>query len=397
MIFCDQSTPSKFFNVYDDIREKLIAAGVKPEEVAFIQSTKNEQEKDALFEKVRKGEVRILLGSTVMMGTGTNVQAKLLALHDLDVPWRPSDLEQRAGRIIRQDNENKNVKIFRYVTESTFGAYLWQITENKQRFISQIMTSKTPVRSAEDVDEATLSYAEIKAIATGNPLIKEKMDIDVKLERLKMAKSEFLKAHEQLEHKVRKVYPDRIRDAELVLDKIDRDIEMIEENTRIGDDGQEKFSMILNGKTFTDKKDATEHIAKMLNKNRNALYPLQGLSGEYEGLHISTRFNHDLGREELILEGSYSTRKNTTAVTGDNINRIIEMANGRTKLAENKQQEINNLKTKIRDGIAELSAPFPQQEEYEKLSFRLKELTNLLNEDAKSTERDKADIEMEKK
>ena len=197
MIFCDQSTPSKSFNVYDDIKEKLIAAGVKPEEIAFIQDTKNEKEKDALFEKVRKGEVRILLGSTVMMGTGTNVQDKLIALHDLDVPWRPSDLEQRAGRIIRQGNENKNVKIFRYVTEGTFDAYLWQVIENKHRFISQIMTSKTLERSAEDIDEATLSYAEIKAIATGNPLIKEKMDIDVKLERLKMAKAEFLRSQKR--------------------------------------------------------------------------------------------------------------------------------------------------------------------------------------------------------
>ena len=150
MIFCDQSTPSKMFNVYDDIREKLIAAGVKADEIAFIQNTKNEKEKDALFEKVRKGEVRILLGSTVMMGTGTNVQDKLIALHDLDVPWRPSDLEQRSGRIIRQGNENKHVKIFRYVTEGTFDAYLWQILENKQRFISQIMTSKSPVRSADE-------------------------------------------------------------------------------------------------------------------------------------------------------------------------------------------------------------------------------------------------------
>ena len=181
MIFCDQSTPSKFFNVYDDIREKLIAAGVKSDEIAFIQNAKNEKEKDSLFEKVRKGKIRILLGSTVMMGTGTNVQDKLVALHDLDVPWRPSDLEQRAGRIIRQSNENKNVKIFRYVTEGTFDAYLWQIIENKQRFISQVMTSKTPVRSADDVDEATLSYAEIKAIATGNPLIKEKWTLTLNL------------------------------------------------------------------------------------------------------------------------------------------------------------------------------------------------------------------------
>lgn len=271
MIFCDQSTPSKNFNVYD--REKLIKAGVKAEEIAFIQSTKNEKEKDALFEKVRKGEVRI---STVMMGTGTNVQDKLIALHDL---------EQRAGRIIRQGND------------------------------------------------------------------------DVKLERLKMAKSEFLKAHEQLEHKVNKTYPDRIREIETVLAKINRDIEVVQENTVIGEDGQEKFSMILNSKTFNDKKDATAHIAEMLKKNRNSLFPLKDLSGEYKGLHISTNFNHDLGREELILEGSYSTRKNATAVAGDNINRIIDMASGRTKLAEDRQKEIDTLHDKIKDSVEELSKP----------------------------------------
>ena len=334
MIFCDQSTPSKFFNVYDDIREKLIVAGVKPDEIAFIQNAKNEKEKDALFEKVRKGEVRILLGSTVMMGTGTNVQDKLIALHDLDVPWRPSDLEQRSGRIIRQGNENKHVKIFRYVTEGTFDAYLWQILENKQRFISQIMTSKTPVRSADDVDEATLSYAEIKAIATGNPLIKEKMDIDVKLERLKIAMVEFLKAHEQLEHKITHTYPKKIQEYKARLEKINKDIEIIRQNTVLGDDGQEKFSIMLNGKTFSDKKEASNYISTLLKKNGTSRSPLHGLSGEYKGLHISTAFEQPFLHEELILDGNVSLRKNSSAVPGDNINRIIEMANARQKYAQ---------------------------------------------------------------
>lgn len=178
---------------------------------------------------------------------------------------------------------------------------------------------------------------------------------------------------------------------EMVLAKINRDIKVVQENTVIGDDGQEKFSMILNGKTFTDKKDATAHIAEILKKNRNSLFPLKDLSGEYKGLHIFTNFNHDLGREELILEGSYSTRKNATAVAGDNINRIMDMANGRTKLAEDRQKEIDTLHDKIKDSLEELSKPFPQQEEYEQLSMRSTELTNLLNEDAHSTERDKAD------
>jgi len=395
MIFCDQSTPSKSFNVYDDIREKLIAAGVKPDEIAFIQNTKNEKEKDALFEKVRKGDVRILLGSTVMMGTGTNVQDKLIALHDLDVPWRPSDLEQRAGRIIRQGNENKNVKIFRYVTEGTFDAYLWQIIESKQRFISQIMTSKTPVRSADDVDEATLSYAEIKAIATGNPLIKEKMDIDVKLERLKLAKSEFLRSHEQLEHKVLHSYPRKIHDAQLLLDNINKDIDTIQKNTVIGDDGQEKFSITLNGKTFTDKKKATAFLADFIKSNSNSLSPLRGLSGEYKGLRISTVFDHSFLHEELILSGCIASRKNSTSIPGDNINRIIEMANGRKKYAEDKQNEISSLQNKISAGSEELASPFPQQAEFDTLSARSAELSHLLNQDSESSEREKANLAFE--
>ena len=396
MIFCDQSTPSKFFNVYDDIREKLINAGVKSDEIAFIQSTKNEKEKDALFEKVRKGEIRILLGSTVMMGTGTNVQDKLIALHDLDVPWRPSDLEQRAGRIIRQGNENKNVKIFRYVTEGTFDAYLWQIIESKQRFISQIMTSKTPVRSADDVDEATLSYAEIKAIATGNPLIKEKMDIDVKLERLKMAKSEFLKAHEELERKVNRVYPNKIQDAKNLLNNINKDIDTIQKNTVIGEDGQEKFSIILNGNTFTDKKEATKFLSDFISKNASTTCPLHGLTGEYKGLHISTFFEHSYLHEELLLQGNITSRKNSTSVPSDNINRIIEMANGRKKSAASKQAEINELQAKIKSGNEELAVPFPQQEEFDKLSLRSAELTHLLNEDVNANERDNANMKFEK-
>ena len=397
MIFCDQSTPSKVFNVYEDIREKLITAGVKADEIAFIQDTKNEKEKDALFEKVRKGQVRILLGSTVMMGTGTNVQDKLIALHDLDVPWRPSDLEQRSGRIIRQGNENKKVKIFRYVTEGTFDAYLWQIIENKQRFISQIMTSKTPVRSAEDVDEATLSYAEIKAIATGNPLIKEKMDIDVKLERLKMAKVEFMHAHEQLEYKIRHSYPKSIEEKQILLEKINADIETMRENTVLGEDGQLKFSMTLNGKTFNEKKDATKFISEILKKNSGSQSPLRGLSGEYQGLHITTAFEPPHLHEQLVLSGETTLRKNTSAVAGDNINRIMELAAERVKYAENTQREIEELNEKIKMGEKELNEPFPQETDFEKLLLRSSELSRLLNDDADSSEKDRANLSMEKR
>lgn len=210
LIFCDMSTPSNEFNIYDDIKQKLMNLGVPEKEIEFIHNAKNNREKDAIFDKVRKGEIRILLGSTQKMGAGTNAQDKLIAIHDLDIPWRPADLSQRAGRIVRQGNENKKVYIFRYITENTFDAYLFQTLENKQKYISQIMTSKTPVRVAEDVDEATLNYAEIKALATSNPLIKEKMDLDVEVSKLKMLESNFKSNLYKMEDKVVKFYPKEI-------------------------------------------------------------------------------------------------------------------------------------------------------------------------------------------
>jgi len=379
MIFCDQSTPSKDFNVYDDIKQKLVAAGVKPEEIAFIQNTKNEKEKDALFEKVRKGEVRVLLGSTLMMGTGTNVQDKLIALHDLDVPWRPSDLEQRAGRIIRQGNENKHVQVFRYVTEGTFDAYLWQIIESKQRFISQIMTSKTPVRSAEDVDEATLSYAEIKAIAAGNPLIKEKMDIDVKLERLKMAKSEYLKSHERLEWEFRNYYPKQLESAKALLASIQKDKATIEAHTKTNEAGEEAFAVTLNGKTYTDKKEATKLIKEILEKNNNSL---RSLTGEYKGMRLHVEFEPQMLRDVLVMSGASETRQTVSQIPGDNVNRIMEMAAKYTKLEEQQKTKVQELTEKLASAEKELKTPFPQEEEFQRLSMRSAELTVQLAEDA---------------
>ena len=252
------------------------------------------------------------------------------------------------------------------------------------------------MRSADDVDEATLSYAEIKAIATGNPLIKEKMDIDVRLERIKLSRSEFLHSHEQLLHKVSRVYPNRIQDAENLLVKIQADIETVKKNTVVDENGQEKFSIILNGKTFTDKKEASTFIAEFLKKNSNSRSPLHGLSGEYKGLHISTAFEPPFLHEELILDGQVSSRKNSSAVPGDNINRIIEMANWRTKYAQDKQNEIDNLHDKIATAKVELQTPFPLQEEFDQLSLRSAELTHLLNEDANSAERDKENLLSEK-
>ena len=274
-----------------------------------------------------------------------------------------------------------------------------QIIENKQRFISQIMTSKTPARSADDIDEATLSYAEIKAIATGNPLIKEKMDIDVKLERLKISRSEFLHAHEKLERKVKQTYPVQISDAQKILDNIKADIETVKQNTVIGEDGKEKFSIILNGQTFDDKKEATNFVAELIKKNKESSFshcPLHGLKGEYKGLHISTDFNPSLSREEILISGKSMVQCYSSSIAGDSINRIIEKVNGRVNAADAKKREIDELNKKIQAGINELATPFPQQEEYERLVLRSTELSNLLNEDAKNIARDKEDVESEK-
>ena len=255
LIFCDMSTPKENgeFNIYDDIKEKLINLGIPEDEIKFIHDAKSEKQKDELFSKVRKGKVRILLGSTQKMGAGTNVQKKLIALHDLDVPWRPADLEQRSGRIIRQGNENKEVYIFRYVTENTFDSYLWQTIENKQKFISQIMTSKTPVRVAEDVDESTLSYSEIKALATGNPLIKEKMTLDNEVTKLKLLESNYKSNLFSLEDKILKTYPKEIKSLESQIENMKEDINSIKP--------QEKFNEIkIGNEIIKDKKIAGDKL-----------------------------------------------------------------------------------------------------------------------------------------
>lgn len=257
LLFSDMSTPKGdgSFNIYDDIRDKLVNLGIPKEEIAFIHEANSDKQKDELFAKVRKGEIRILMGSTQKMGAGTNVQNKLIAMHDLDVPWRPADLEQRAGRIVRQGNENKEVNIYRYITENTFDAYLWQTIENKQKFISQIMTSKTPVRVAEDVDESSLNYAEIKALATGNPKIKKKMDLDNEVTKLKMLEANYKSNRYRLEDKISKTYPEEIARLEKQIEAVKSDID----NAEPLGIGENKFTSItLNGDVITDKKIAGE-------------------------------------------------------------------------------------------------------------------------------------------
>ena len=295
LLFSDMSTPKGDgeFNIYDDVREKLVSLGIPKEEIAFIHEANSDKQKDELFAKVRSGEVRVLMGSTQKMGAGTNVQNKLIALHDLDVPWRPSDLEQRAGRIVRQGNENKEVNIFRYVTENTFDSYLWQTIENKQKFISQIMTSKTPVRVAEDVDESSLSYAEIKALATGNPLIKEKMDLDNEVTKLKMLEANYKSNQYRLEDKILKSYPNEIARLENLIDNIKQDLAVVEPKAL----GEEKFtSLTLDNHRYTDKKDAGEALlesvksvgirdSKVIGKYRNF-----DLEASYDSFHNLYKF-----------------------------------------------------------------------------------------------------------
>ncbi|MFA6850928.1 MAG: SNF2-related protein, partial [Selenomonadaceae bacterium] len=380
MVFCDLSTPTygKGFSVYDDIKTKLIGHGVPEQEIAFIHDAKNEKQKDALFEKVCTGAVRVILGSTPMMGTGTNVQNKLVALHDLDVPWRPSDLEQRSGRIIRQGNENKEVKVFRYVTEGTFDAYLWQIIENKQRFISQIMTSKTPVRTAEDIDEATLSYAEIKAIATENPLIKEKMDIDLQLERLKMVRAEYFSNQHKLEDMILTKYPRQIAQYEETLERSQKDQALVAGHTKLVN-GKEEFSLTLNGKIFVSKKEAGEAVLA-------AIHDGQGLAldGMYRGMNVRCTRNPFDARYQIVLNHMRSYRADITDNPTTIISRMHALMEHIPEEIQTLEQNLSDLQNNFETAKTEVNGPFPQEDEFNAKSLRSAELVTLLNMDGTS-------------
>ncbi|MEN6624266.1 MAG: SNF2-related protein [Smithella sp.] len=380
MIFCDLSTPTygKGFSVYDDIKAKLIAKGMAEKEIAFIHDAKNEKQKDALFARVRSGEVRVLLGSTAMMGTGTNVQDKLIALHDLDVPWRPSDLEQRRGRIVRQGNENPKVQIFRYVTEGTFDAYLWQIIENKQRFISQIMTSKSPVRSAEDVDEATLSYAEIKAIATGNPLIKEKMDIDIQLEKLKMAKAEYLSNQHRLEHLISDDYPKKIAKYEDQLARFQEDQAFIDKHTVYVED-EEAFSIVLNGVRFEDRKEAGEILLEAVQNGKS-----REITGEYKGMTLELVYDISQGKQLMVLSHALSYRTELSHSAIGNMMRLDHLVNNLSEDIEHAATLLSHAKENFEAAKKEVHVAFAQEEEFKIKLLRAKELESLLNLDSMS-------------
>ena len=383
LVFCDLSTPKNdgTFSVYNDIRKKLIERGIPESEVRFIHEADTDIKKKELFQKTRKGEVRVLLGSTQKMGAGTNVQDKLIALHDVDCPWRPSDLEQRSGRIIRQGNSNPDVDIFRYVTEQTFDAYLYQLVEGKQKFASQIMTSKSPVRSAEDIDETALSYAEIKMLATGNPYIKEKMDLDIQVQKLKLLKSNFLSEKYRLEDKIIKYYPQQITSLQNEIEGLKQDVETAKRNPKPTDD--HFVGMEINGVFYSEKAEAGKAIIEAC-KLMSSPEPIY--LGKYRGFDMELSFN-TLERTYMIkIKGSTSRKAFLGMYSYGNIARIdngVEKFSEALSFAEN---ELANTKAQFETAKTEVEKPFAQDEELKTKLARLDELNILLNMDKTENE-----------
>jgi len=383
MVFCDLSTPkgNGEFNIYDDLRDKLIARGIPAEEIAYIHTANTEVQKKELFGKVRSGQIRVLLGSTQKMGAGTNVQHKLIALHHLDCPWRPSDLQQREGRIIRQGNENDEVDIYTYVTENTFDSYLYQLVEGKQKFIGQIMTSKSPVRSAEDIDETALSYAEIKALCTGNPHIKEKMDLDIDVQRLKLLKANHLSQRYALEDQIIKYLPQKAAALEQRIECYTADINRLKENTHPNEDG---FSpMEVEGTVYTDKKAAGSAIlAACKAMTRPDPVPL----GQYRGFAMELSFESFSKEFRITLKGALT---HTTGLGTDifgNILRLDNLLGGMEERLIACREELANVNVQLDNAKQEMEKPFPQEDELKTKSARLDELNILLNMDKRESE-----------
>lgn len=375
LLFSDMSTPkgNGEFNIYDDIREKLVAMGIPKEEIAFIHEANSDKQKDELFAKVRKGEIRILMGSTQKMGAGTNVQNKLIALHDLDVPWRPADLEQRAGRIVRQGNENKEVSIYRYVTENTFDAYLWQTIENKQKFISQIMTSKTPVRVAEDVDESSLNYAEIKALATGDPKIKEKMDLDNEVTKLKMLEANYKSNRYRLEDKVAKNYPEEIARTEKLIGAVKKDIKDVEAKA----EGEEKFTSItIGGEKILDKKLAGEKLLEAISKVK---INESKVIGKYRNMDLEVSYNFFTNEHNFSLNGAAKHSGELGTSADGNITRLDNALEKMPEKLKRLEEKIFSTKEQLENAKEELQKPFEKADELKNKVLRLAELNKLLD------------------
>ena len=391
LLFCDLSTPKNDgnFNVYDDIRKKLIAAGVPGSEIEFIHNADTEAKKAALFSKVRSGDVRVLLGSTAKMGAGTNVQQRLVAVHHLDVGWKPSDMTQRNGRIIRQGNTNKEVKVFNYVTEGTFDSYLFQTLENKQRFISQIMTSKSPVRSCDDVDEQALSYAEIKALCAGNPLIKEKMDLDVQVAKLKVLKADHQSQKFRLQDKLLTKFPADIRETNAYIAGVKADAQLAAAHPQV----QEGFcGMTIKGVTYDEKKTAGERLVLACSELPNAE---EKVIGSYRGFELSLRFDTYRSEYQAILKGQ---RRYPVPLGTDPLGNIIRLDNSLNNFPERINSAENELATLHQQQAAaqiEVEKPFPQEEELAEKSARLAELNAQLDVDEKSHEPEQDEEEQE--
>lgn len=373
MIFCDLSTPkAEGFSVYTDLKAKLIQGGIPENQIAFIHDADTAAKKKALFEKMRSGEVRVLLGSTQKMGAGTNCQDRMIAIHDLDAPWRPGDLEQRKGRLVRQGNRNQSVRVYRYVTEGTFDAYLWQTLENKQRFISQIMTSKSPVRSAEDADEAALSYAEVKALCAGDPRVKEKMDLDVEVAKLRVLKSAYLSQRYRLQNDLLHTFPEEIKAQESLIKALEADQKLAETHPA----GPEKFAGItVEGVAFSEKETGGEVILALLR---------QGLSrssvGAYRGFQLNLeRNNFDL---LLVLQGSarhFVTPGKDAKGNFTRMDHVLEAISERIRTAKNRLEALH---LQVLEAKTELEKPWPQEEMLREKSQRLVELNAELDMDA---------------
>ena len=383
LVFCDLSTPKNdgTFSVYNDIRKKLIERGIPESEVKFIHEADTDMKKKELFQKTRKGEVRVLLGSTQKMGAGTNVQDKLIALHDVDCPWRPSDLEQRSGRIVRQGNENPKVDIYRYVTEQTFDAYLYQLVEGKQKFASQIMTSKSPVRSAEDIDETALSYAEIKMLATGNPYIKEKMDLDIQVQKLKMLKSNFLSEKYGLEDKVIKFYPQQIAYLKSRVEGLTKDVETAKLHPKPID--EQPLGMMVSGVSYSEKAEAGQAIINACKSmNSPDAIPL----GEYRGFQMELYFDTVQRNYVVKLKGETSR---DVPLGDDSHGNIVRIDNGIERFEEalaDTKNSLENTEKQFETAKQEIEKPFAKEEELRAKTARLDELNILLNMDKKENE-----------
>lgn len=381
MVFCDISTPNgDKFNVYDDLKEKLLAKGIPENEIAFIHDAKTNQQKQDIFTQVRNGKIRVIIGSTSKMGAGTNCQDKLIALHHLDCPWRPADLQQREGRIVRQGNKNPLVHIYSYVTENTFDAYLYQLVENKQKFISQIMTSKSPVRSAEDIDETAFSYSEIKALASGNPLIKEKMDLDVQVSKLKILKANFLSVKYELEDQIASTFPQKISSAKYNVEKIKSDIELAK--SHINDD----FALRIKGITYVDKKEAGQQLLFACDKSIGSD---KVRIGEYKDFSLDLRFDaYHSNKYVLTLNGSAHYDVELGEDVFGNLTRIDNALKALPDRLESAKKELLKVETDYNSAREAVNNTFDKEDELNTKLARLKELNSILEIDKSSTKKE---------